>query len=140
MLFIKSSIFTLLMLIFIATMSWGQSAPSFTDESMIRLASEIQTCRQLVNESIPVYKEAIEQANKLLEVKDQIIVKDQKIIDLQKEEIEILKQHIQFQKNTIDVMTEVSNKALKDVKPSLLDTMKTMSIGVMIGMIIGLVL
>jgi len=130
----KLYVFVLFMSLFPMAIS-AQTAPALKDESFLRITQEVQKCRESII-LLGQYKEALDSLNERIEVMQKEIDSDEKLIDLYKQKDEINKQLIAHMKMTIEIMMATSEKALKDAKPGLLDTAKTMSIGAVIALLI----
>jgi hypothetical protein len=119
----------------------AQTSPVWTDDSTIRIAQEIQQCREMKTTLIPSYIEATKTQEARVKSLEDIIAKDERIIQLLNERDSLWKQrdelrdsHEKFMKTMFDIQNEMAIKGLKDVKPGVIETAKTMSIGALIAL------
>ncbi len=110
-------------------------APPLTDDSAIRIAQEIRQCRSL-QEEVTLRKEATGELQKQLDLQRQLLENKDRIIDFMNEKEKIYQQHVEFLQNIVKVQDEIAKKAIKDVKPGIMEKVETMSIGAVIGAIL----
>ena len=134
----RKSVYRIILLFVVMILMSGTvfaEAPSLTDESMIKIAQEVRQCRNL-QEEVALRREATEELQKQLDLQRQFIDNKDRIIDFMNEKEKIYQQHVEFLQNIVKVQDEIAKKAIKDVKPGIMEKVETMSVGAIIGVIL----